>query len=106
MGKIFNALEKFKKEQRGTPGTEKLRPTDYEALVHLDETTGKLDLEHPAVTRDPGTVDRLLAYCLIEADCSLTPAGREKSAELKGLRAENSGHSIGFWIHRKGCPPK
>jgi exopolysaccharide/PEP-CTERM locus tyrosine autokinase len=85
MGKIFNALEKFKKERRATPEPEKLRHSDYEALMHFDEITGKLDLEHPSVKQDPGTVDRLLTYRLIEADCSLTPAGRNKCAELKGL---------------------
>ena len=82
MGKIFNALEKYKKERSVIPGTEKLKQSDYEALFQYDRVTGKLDLKNPLVNRDPGTVKRLQTYRLIEADGSLTPAGKVKYAEL------------------------
>ena len=59
MGKIFNALEKYKKERRATTRTEKLKPGDYEALLQYDWATGKLDLKHPLVIQDPGTVRSL-----------------------------------------------
>ena len=82
MGKIFNALEKYKKEKRATRHTEKLKPGDYEALLQYDRAAGRLDLKHPLVIHDPGTVKRLLTFRLIEADGSLTPAGKAKYAEL------------------------
>jgi protein-tyrosine kinase len=84
VGKIFNALEKYKKERKATTRTEKLKPADYEALLQYDWATGKLDLKHPLVIHDPGTVQRLMTYRLIESDGSLTPAGKAKYAELNG----------------------
>ena len=82
MGKIFNALEKYKKERGTTTRPGKLKPADYEALLQYDWATGKLDLKHPLVLQDPGTVQRLMTYRLIDADGSLTPAGKAKYAEL------------------------
>jgi len=84
LGKIFKALEKYKKERGATRQTEKLKPGDYEALLQYDRDTGKLDLKHPLVIQDPGTVKRLLTFRLIQADGSLTPAGKAKYAELRG----------------------
>jgi len=90
VGKIFNALQKYKKERRATTRPQKLKPSDYEALLQYDGATGKLDLKHPLVTQDPGTVDRLMTYRLIEADGSLTPAGKAKYAELNGPEPKSS----------------
>ena len=84
MGKIFNALEKYKKERKTTTRPGKLKPADYEALLQYDWATGKLDLKHPLVVQDPGTVQRLMTFRLIETDGSLTPAGKAKYAELNG----------------------
>jgi len=84
VGKIFNALEKYKKERGAARRPEKLKPADYEALLQYDWGTGKLDLKHPLVMQDPGTVQRLMTFRLIEADGSLTPAGKAKYAELNG----------------------
>ena len=84
MGKIFNALEKYKKERGATRHSEKLKPGDYEALLQYDRAAGKLDLKHPLVIHDPGTVQRLMTYGLIKADGSLMPAGKAKYAELNG----------------------
>ena len=81
MGKIFNALEKYKKERRVATRPQKLKPADYEALLQYDWATGKLDLKHPLVIHDPGTFQRLLTFRLIEADGSLTPAGKAQYAE-------------------------
>jgi exopolysaccharide/PEP-CTERM locus tyrosine autokinase len=88
MGKIFNALEKYKKERSASPETEKLKQSDYEALLQYDRVTGKLDLNDPLFNRDPGIFKRLQTYRLIEADGSLTPAGKEKYAELFSLQPE------------------
>jgi len=90
VGKIFNALEKYKKERRATTRPEKLKPADYEALLQYDRATGKMDLNHPLVKGDPGTVQRLLTYRLIEADGSLTPAGKAKYAELNGPQGRST----------------
>jgi len=90
VGKIFNALEKYKKERQVTTRPQKLKPSDYEALLQYDLATGKLDLKHPLVIQDPGTVDRLMVYRLIEADGSLTPAGQAKYAELNGPEPKSS----------------
>jgi len=84
VGKIFNALEKYKKERKTTTRPGKLKPGDYEALLQYDRAAGKLDLKHPLGIHDPGTVKRLLTFRLIEADGSLTPAGKGKYAELNG----------------------
>ena len=84
MGKIFNALEKYKKERKANTQPQKLKPCDYEALLQYDWATGKLDLEHPLVIQDQGTVQRLITFRLIESDGSLTPAGKAKYAELNG----------------------
>jgi len=84
VGKIFNALEKYKKERKATTRPQKLKPGDYEALLQYDWAAGKLDLEHPLVIQDRGTVQRLMTYRLIESDGSLTPAGKAKYAELNG----------------------
>ena len=84
VGKIFNALEKYKKERKITTRTTRLKPGDYEALLQYDWAAGTLDLKHPLVCQDPGTVQRLMTYRLIEADGSLTPAGKAKYAELNG----------------------
>ena len=65
MGKIFNALEKYKKERGTTTRPGKLKPADYEALLQYDWATGKLDLKHPLVIQDPGTVERLKTYRLM-----------------------------------------
>ena len=90
MGKIFNALEKYKKEKRATRHTEKLKPGDYQALLQYDSVSGKMDFKHPRVDQNPGTVERLMTYRLIEADGSLTPAGKAKYAELKGSEAKTA----------------
>ncbi len=58
VGKIFNALEKYKKERRAATRPEKLKPADYEALLHCDRATGKLDLKHPLVNQDTG-IDKI-----------------------------------------------
>jgi exopolysaccharide/PEP-CTERM locus tyrosine autokinase len=90
VGKIFNALEKYKKERKASGRPGRLKQGDYEALLQYDWATGKLDLKHPLVNQDPGTIDRLLTYRLIEADGSLTPAGKAKYAELNGPESQST----------------
>jgi len=82
VGKIFDALEKFSKE-RGDNVPDRIRHSDYEALMQFDDTTGKIDIENPKIARDPRVLKRLKTYRLINDDGTLTPAGRTKYEELK-----------------------
>jgi hypothetical protein len=82
LGKIFDALEKFSKE-RGVAVPERIRHSDYEALMQFDDATGKIDIEDPKIARDPRVLKRLKTYRLINDDGTLTPAGRTKYEELK-----------------------
>ena len=86
MGKIFDALGRHKKERKITTPIQTLKTGDYQALLQSDLEAGWLDLKHPLVTQDPGTVDRLLMFRLIDSDGFLTPAGQAKYIELKSLK--------------------
>jgi exopolysaccharide/PEP-CTERM locus tyrosine autokinase len=81
VGKIFDALEKFSKE-RGAAVSDRITDSDYAALMEFDEATGKIDLQHPKVAKDPGVLKRLKTYRLINEDGTLTPAGRAKYEEM------------------------
>jgi exopolysaccharide/PEP-CTERM locus tyrosine autokinase len=89
LGKIFDALEKFSKE-RGATIPERIRHTDYEALMQFDDATGKIDIEDPKIARDPGVLKRLKTYRLINDDGTLTPAGRTKYEELKSKHRDSA----------------
>jgi exopolysaccharide/PEP-CTERM locus tyrosine autokinase len=82
LGKIFDALEKFSKE-RGVNVPDRIKHSDYEALMQFDDATGKIDIEDPKIARDPNVLKRLMTYRLINEDGTLTPAGRSKYEELK-----------------------
>jgi exopolysaccharide/PEP-CTERM locus tyrosine autokinase len=81
VGKIFDALEKFSKE-RGSPVADRIKDSDYEALMQFDDTTGRINIENPKIARDPGVLKRLKTYRLINDDGTLTPAGRAKYEEM------------------------
>ena len=86
MGKIFNALEKFTKE-RGTGGhSGRISRADWDVLMQYDHQTGKLNVHDPSVIKSQEAVKRLVTYRLIQADGTLTPAGRVKCAELERQR--------------------
>ena len=82
MGKIFEALEKFTKES-GISRTDKIKQSDYQALMNFDETTGKIKIDSPGGTGDQKSLQRLMTYRLIRSNGTLTPAGRAKYAEIK-----------------------
>jgi len=82
VGKIYSALAKFRNDSGFSSAPGKLKKSDYAALLRYDRTTGKLDLSHPMVTREKGTLKRLIVYRLIEPDGTLTPAGLAKYNEL------------------------
>jgi len=82
VGKISNALEKYrqerKQEREGAARVPEMKPEDWDVLMLYDKRTGKLDLHNRKVIKDPGTIHRLLANRLILSDGSLTHSGRKK----------------------------
>ena len=88
MGKIFDALEKFGKE-RGGPVADRIKNSDYEALMQFDDATGKIDIRNPKIARDSIAFKRLMTYRLINDDGTLTPAGRAKYEEMARKTKKN-----------------
>ena len=86
MGKIFNALEKYKKERDTGGQSGRITKADWDVLLQYDRQSGKLDVKDPAIVKSRETVKRLVTYRLIQADGTLTPAGRAKCAELERQR--------------------
>jgi exopolysaccharide/PEP-CTERM locus tyrosine autokinase len=82
LGKIFDALEKFSKE-RGDTVSDRIKDSDYQALMQFDEATGKIDIQDLKITKDPRVFKRLKTYRLVNDDGTLTPAGRAQYEELK-----------------------
>jgi protein-tyrosine kinase len=89
VGKIFDALEKFSKE-RGGPAADRVKDSDYEALMQFDEATGRIDMTDPKIAKDPRVLDRLKTYRLVNDDGTLTPAGRAKYDEMLHKSKDNS----------------
>jgi hypothetical protein len=89
VGKIFNALEKFRKE-RGSGVSGRLRNSDYGVLLQFDEKTGRLAKDAPSAIRNSGSLKRLMTYRLIDSDGNLTPAGRVKYHELNRKHSRHS----------------
>jgi hypothetical protein len=89
VGKIFDALEKFGKE-RGSPASDRIKDSDYEALMQFDESTGKIDVSHPKIANDAIAFKRLMTYRLINDDGTLTPAGRAKYDEMTGKAGQKA----------------
>ena len=89
MGKIFDALEKFSKE-RGHTVADRIKDSDYEALMQFDDATGKIDIRNPKIARDAIAFKRLMTYRLINDDGTLTPAGRAKYEEMARKSKHNA----------------
>jgi capsular exopolysaccharide synthesis family protein len=89
LGKIFDALEKFSKE-RGDTGSERIKDSDYQALMQFDEATGKIDIKNPKIAGDSIAFKRLMTYRLINDDGTLTPAGRAKYDEMIRKSKQNT----------------
>ena len=75
MGKYYKAFEKFEKERLMESVKQKLKKSDYIALLQYDRGTGKLDLFNREVIKDIETPQRLLDNHLIFPDGKLSPAG-------------------------------
>jgi exopolysaccharide/PEP-CTERM locus tyrosine autokinase len=58
--------------RQASESPESLRQADIELLLEHDPLTRKLNLQHPAIVKDPATVKRLLDGKMIEADGRLT----------------------------------
>jgi protein-tyrosine kinase len=82
LGKIFTALEKYRKERSVRVST-RLRDSDYDLLMRFDEITGRLETDAPLATGHSGSLKRLMTYRLIDSSGRLTPAGRAKHRELR-----------------------
>ena len=89
MGKIFDALEKFSKE-RGDTASDRIKDSDYEALMQFDEATGKIDIRNPKIASDSIAFKRLMTYRLINDNGTLTPAGRAKYEEMTTKAKKNA----------------
>ena len=83
MGKIYNALAKYRQERLLSTTVPKMRRSDWEALLTYNRSTNRLDLNSPEVIKDPQTAPRLLANRMILPDGTLTVAGRKRSAEYR-----------------------
>jgi capsular exopolysaccharide synthesis family protein len=89
MGKIFNALEKYRNERKDLPQpSEQLRPQDLEALMQFNRRTGRLNISSRTVVKDPETVRRLVAHQLIFEDGRITAEGERKVEDLVLRRRE------------------
>jgi protein-tyrosine kinase len=88
LGKIFDALEKFSKERAGSV-SDRVKDSDYEALMQFDEATGRIDIKDPKIANDPRVLKRLKTYRLINDNGTLTPAGRTKYEEMLRKSKEN-----------------
>ena len=86
MGKIFNALEKYLKENPDVQSAEPLTDEDCEALLQSNQYTQTLNIHSRQVIKDPSAVERLIANKMIMQDGRLTDQGRNKYDELIHLR--------------------
>ena len=75
MGKFYKAFEKFEKERLMESAKQKLKKSDYIALLQYDRATGKLDLFNRDVIKDFETPQRLLDNNLVLPDGKLSPEG-------------------------------
>ncbi|MBW2481683.1 MAG: polysaccharide biosynthesis tyrosine autokinase [Deltaproteobacteria bacterium] len=82
MGKIFTALNKYRRE-RGSRVSTRLKDSDYDLLLRFDENTGRLETDDPSATGHSGSFKRLMTYRLIDSNGRLTPIGRAKHRELR-----------------------
>jgi capsular exopolysaccharide synthesis family protein len=96
LGKIFNALEKYRKERRDTAPALPLEQTDWDALLQYNRRTGKLNLHNRGIIKDPATIHRLLENKMILPDGSLTAAAKKKCEEMtRQMRISMAGQKIG-----------
>lgn len=75
MGTIFDAFKKCEEEGRPFGVHQNLYKQDWYALLQYDRQTGLLDLSNPDIIKGGGTVARLLALGMIDADGRLTSQG-------------------------------
>ncbi|UCF90815.1 MAG: polysaccharide biosynthesis tyrosine autokinase [Desulfobacterales bacterium] len=83
MGKIFDALEKFRKERKTVTDTPFMTKLDWEALLQYDRQTGMLDIGNQDIIKDAETVQRLLLNKMIMPDGQLTPAAIQQCQRLE-----------------------
>jgi capsular exopolysaccharide synthesis family protein len=83
MGKIFNALEKHRKERKDfADNLDPLQKQYLDALLQFNRRTGRLNIVSRSIIKDAGTVERLVSHQLIFEDGRITAAGEKKCEEL------------------------
>ena len=91
MGKIFDAFEKYKKENILKRANKTLKKQDWQALLRYNRATGKLDMFDRRIVTDMETPQRLLENKMIYPDGKLTKLGlsevKKKIAHLKRLHS-------------------
>ena len=87
MGKIFTALEKYRK-QRGNRVSGRIRSSDYKVLLQFDETSGRMETDGASAIKDSASLQRLMTYRLVDSEGRLTPAGIAKLKELRSVLKE------------------
>ena len=89
MGKFFKVLEKYEKERLEETAKQKLKKSDYAALLKYDRTTGKLDLFNRDIIKDIETPQRLLDNNLVYPDGKLSPAGMDLCKQHQNLKSRD-----------------
>jgi exopolysaccharide/PEP-CTERM locus tyrosine autokinase len=87
VGKISNALEKYRQERklerRTADRPPEMKPQDWDVLMRYNKKTGKLNLQNRKVIQDPGTINRLLANRMISPDGRLSSTAKRQCKERR-----------------------
>ncbi|UCE07134.1 MAG: hypothetical protein JSW07_03605, partial [bacterium] len=82
MGKIYDALEKFRNERKDSISAPALTKKDWDALMQYDRRTGKLNLYNKHIIKDSATIHRLLANKMILPDGTLTSTTKKRCEKM------------------------
>ena len=89
MGKIFNAVDKYRKDRFGP--SIGIPASDFEVLKKFNPATGKIDFQNPDIAKYKKGINRLITNGLIHSNGLLTPAGRAMVEELTHKEAPSKG---------------
>jgi capsular exopolysaccharide synthesis family protein len=90
VGKIFDALQLYDDEAKRRRADDKLRTTDYYALLKYDRHSGILDLSD-SVVKAQDAIQRLVKCGLIEHGGRLTPKGLNACKRFRKMQAAKGG---------------
>jgi exopolysaccharide/PEP-CTERM locus tyrosine autokinase len=89
------------KPPKASESLESPSQADMELLLEHDPLTRKLDLQHPAIVKDPAIVKRLLDNKMIEADGKLSPQALVRCRALTRFKQEYE-ENVSF--HKRAKP--